>query len=126
LQDFNELLEIQFRGYQNDVYQLELEVGPQHLHSAGHVHGGVFLSLLDTVMSRAVRAYRPEHNYAPTVQLSGNFFRPLSDGAIYAEGRVLNSSRKTVFAEGKLYDHKRRLLAQGSATFIVVDQATLA
>ncbi|CAA0102978.1 Uncharacterised protein [Halioglobus japonicus] len=126
MQDFNELLDIQFRGYQNDVYQLELEVGPQHLHSAGSVHGGVFLTLLDTVMSRAVRASRPERCYTPTMQLSGNFFRPLSDGSIYAEGRVRNSSRKTVFAEGKLYDRQRRLLAQGTATFIVAEQATLA
>ncbi len=126
MQNFNELLDIQFRGYQYDVYRLELAVRPQHLHSAGNVHGGVFLSLLDTVMSRAVRAYRPEHSYAPTVQLSGNFFRPVSDGLIVAEGRVVNCSRKTVFAEGKLYDSKQRLLAQGSATFIVVDQVTLA
>tara|TARA_R110002049_G_scaffold74361_2_gene191802 strand:- start:4565 stop:4699 length:135 start_codon:yes stop_codon:yes gene_type:complete len=43
-----------------------------------------------------------------------------------AEGRVLNSSRKTVFAEGRLYDSQRRLLAQGSATFMVATQATLA
>tara|TARA_R110002049_G_scaffold74361_2_gene191803 strand:- start:4714 stop:4944 length:231 start_codon:yes stop_codon:yes gene_type:complete len=74
LQDFNALLDIHFGGYRDDVYHLELAVGPQHLHSAGSVHGGVFLSLLDTVMSRAVRAYRPEHSYTPTVQLSGNFF----------------------------------------------------
>lgn len=126
MQDFNALLDIQFGGYRDDVYHLELAVGPQHLHSAGSVHGGVFLTLLDTVMSRAVRAYRPDYSYTPTMQLSGHFFRPLSDGLIVAEGRVINSSRKTVFAEGALYDSQRRLLAQGNATFFVVQEATLA
>tara|TARA_R110002072_G_scaffold50399_15_gene135837 strand:+ start:326 stop:739 length:414 start_codon:yes stop_codon:yes gene_type:complete len=123
---FNELLDIHFCGYGEGVYRLELAVGPQHLHSAHSVHGGVYLTLLDTVMSRAVQSGSPGHSYTPTMQLSGNFFRPLHKGRIYAEGRVGNSSRKTVFAEGKLFDAQRRLLAQGSATFLVTEHKPLA
>ena len=123
---FNELLDIHFCGYGEGVYRLELAVGPQHLHSAHSVHGGVYLTLLDTVMSRAVQSGSPGHSYTPTMQLSGNFFRPLQKGRIYAEGRVGNSSRKTVFAEGKLFDAQRRLLAQGSATFLVTEHKPLA
>ncbi|WP_123034918.1 PaaI family thioesterase [Haliea alexandrii] len=123
---FNELLGIQLCGYENGVYRLELAVGQQHLHGAGSVHGGVFLALLDTVMSRSVQSDSPRVSLAPTMQLSGNFFRPLARGRIYAEGRVINRSRKTVVAEGKLFDAQHRLLAQGGAIFLVTERKPLA
>ena len=123
---FNELLDIRFCGHENGVFKLELAIGAQHLHGSGGVHGGVFLTLLDTVMSRAVRASRPELSYAPTMQLTCNFFRPVNEGTIHAEGSVLNSTRKTFFAEGQLYCGRRRLLAKGSATFLVSSLEPLA
>jgi len=123
LADFNDLLGICLGGYDGDVYRLELVTRPQHMHAAGSVHGGVILSLLDTVMSRAVRSHLPDCDYMPTMNLSANFFRPMGEGLISAEGRVVNSSRRTVCAEGKLYGGSGKLLAQGTASFMRIANA---
>ncbi|WP_019528259.1 PaaI family thioesterase [Dasania marina] len=122
IEGFNELLGVRFNGGEKGLYQLELTVGPQHHHDAGLVHGGVYLSLLDTVMSRAIRTLTEEAHYAPTVALSCNFFRPISTGLIYAEAKVVNQSRHLAFVEGSLRDELGRLLAGGSATFFLVEK----
>lgn len=116
---FNELLGIHFCGGEKGEYKLELTVVKKHCHQAGFVHGGVYLSLLDTVMSRAIRSLLGGSVYTPTMALSTSFFRPMKVGKISAEGRVVNQSRRTAFVEGSLFDDEGRLLAKGSANFFL-------
>lgn len=120
---FNELLGIHFCGGEKGQYQLELTVGPQHCHQAGLVHGGVYLSVLDTVMSRAIRTLLADGYYSPTMTLNANFFRPMEIGIIRAEGRVLNQSRRTAFVEGRLFNDAGKLLAFGSGNFSLMGNA---
>jgi acyl-CoA thioesterase len=117
---FNELLGIHFCGGEKGEYKLELTVGPKHCHQAGLVHGGVYLSLLDTVMSRAIRTLLGGAGYAPTMALNTSFFRPMKVGIISAEGKVVNQSRRTAFVEGSLFDDEGRMLAKGSASFFLL------
>ncbi len=119
---FNELLGIRFCGGEKGHYQLELTVGPEHCHEAGLVHGGVYLSLLDTVMSRSIRTLFEASCYAPTMSLNTNFFRPIGAGIIYADGSVVNHSRRTAFVEGSLREGSGKLLAQGSANFFLSEK----
>lgn len=120
---FNKLLGIRFCGGEKGQYQLELTVCPEHWHEAGLVHGGVYLSLLDTVMSRAIRTLGGEFSYAPTMTLNTSFFRPIKAGIIRAEGRVVNQSRRTAFVEGSLCDESGKLLAKGSANFFLSEKS---
>lgn len=121
--DFNALLGIRFLGGEKGQFQLELTVGPEHLHEAGRVHGGVYLSLLDTVMSRAIRSSLGKTWYGPTITFSTSFFRPIQSGIIRAEGRVVNQSRSTAFVEGSLINPVGKLLARGSGTFYLIEGA---
>lgn len=113
---FNALLGMTMVGVRQDGYIIELDVGPQHLHDAGRVHGGVYLSLLDTVMSRAIRSTLDDESYVPTLAINANFFRPMADGRITAIGKVLNQSRSVCYVEGRLLNDVGKLLAQGNGT----------
>ncbi|WP_374973356.1 PaaI family thioesterase [Spongiibacter marinus] len=114
---FNELVGLRLCGGDAERYFIELDVKACHCHDAGFVHGGVYLSLLDTVMSRAVRALDGEASVSPTMNLNCSFFRPQSSGLIRAEGRVINRSKNITFAEGALYSPEGKLLAKGTANF---------
>jgi uncharacterized protein (TIGR00369 family) len=118
---FNELLGMELKGLIDDTYVVELAIGPQHLHVRGGVHGGVYLSLLDTVMARASRAALAPGQYQPTLELKTNFLNAVQSGRIIAKGRVVSRTRRTCYAEGELLSDQGQLLARGSATMIVVE-----
>jgi len=117
---FNELLGVELKGEKGEQYLLELLVGPQHLHQGGGVHGGVYLSLLDTVMARASRIGLPPTSYLPTLELKTNFLASIKSGRITAIGRVISRTKRTCYVEGELVSDTGRLLARGSATLIEV------
>lgn len=116
---FNALLGIRLCGASDDCYVLELDIAPQHLHAAGRVHGGVYLTLLDTAMARAARI-GSDDAYMPTLEVKVNFLRPAATGRIIARARVVNRSRRTCYVEGELTGEDGRMLARGSATLIAV------
>lgn len=113
---FNELLGIVLLGPGSEGYELEMEIKAEHLHAAGNVHGGVYLSLLDTVISRATRELVDDESYVPTLCIHASFFRPVNKGRIRAIAKVVNQSRRFFHVQGELFDDSEKLLAQGSAT----------
>ncbi len=115
---FNALLGVELLGERDEAYHLELLVGPQHLHDAGGVHGGVYLSLLDIVMARAARMALPPGSYMPTLELKTNFLASVSQGRIHATGRVISRTTRTCYLEAELVSDTGRLLARASATMI--------
>ncbi|MCX7057604.1 MAG: PaaI family thioesterase [Proteobacteria bacterium] len=117
---FNEFLGIELHGEEGDAYVLELQIGPHHLHDAGGVHGGVYLSLLDTVMARASRMALEPGQYLPTLELKMNFLGAIGQGRIRAVGRVISRTRRTCYVEGELVSDVGKLLARGSATMIAL------
>jgi uncharacterized protein (TIGR00369 family) len=118
---FNALLGLELKGSQNGDYVLELLIGPGHLNEAGGVHGGVYLSLLDTVMARAGRMDQGPDLYLPTLELKTNFLGSVNSGRIIGKGRVISRTRRTCYAEGELMSDTGKLLARGSCTMITVE-----
>jgi uncharacterized protein (TIGR00369 family) len=122
LAGFNELLGIQLKGADGAGYRLELEIDQRHLNGAGGVHGGVYLSLLDTAMARACRLGQAEAAYWPTLEMKVNFLRSVGAGRIVANGYVIKRGRRTCYVEGELLGDGGQLLARGSGTMMAVER----
>ena len=80
-------------------------------------HGGVVMSLLDSVLSRAAS----QHPDAPsqtavTVEMSSRFHRP-ARGALMAEGWVVHATRSLCSCAGHLLDADGQIVATASGTF---------
>ena len=118
---FNDLLGINLIGSEEGDYIVELIVAPQHLHDKGYVHGGVILSMLDIVMSRAIREEAVDGFYAPTLELTTSFIRPLKEGIIQGRGRVVHKSRRVCRAEAELFDKDGKLAARACGTMMFVE-----
>jgi uncharacterized protein (TIGR00369 family) len=80
-------------------------------------HGGVLMSLLDSVMSRAAGALPDAPSQtAVTVEMSSRFHRP-GRGALLAEGWVVQASRSLCSCAAQITDEKGTLVATAQGTF---------
>ena len=94
-----------------------LEKRPELLNSWGATHGGVIMTMLDLVMSWAVRGHYEVIGGVLTVDLSVGFMRASQGDRIFAKGRVLHGGKSTAFCEGEARDEQDHLLAKAIGTF---------
>lgn len=106
---------------QDGVCVIEVELEPRHMSVAGRAHGGVLFTMLDTAMGRAVITRLPPGRGCATVEAKINYLRPVQGGRIRAEGRALDLTRRTAYAEGTVFDEEDRVLARSSGTFFLTD-----
>jgi uncharacterized protein (TIGR00369 family) len=80
-------------------------------------HGGVLMTLLDSVMSRAAGELPgAQSQTAVTVEMSSRFHRP-GKGALLAEGWVVHASRSLCSCAAQLLDEDGKLVATATGTF---------
>ncbi len=120
-ESFNQYLGMQLGRGANGRFELQLNVEQRHCNEAGRIHGGVYMSLLDTVMSRAIRTLLDDGCCAPTITFNASFFKSMGAGLVRAEGRVVSQSQGTALVEGQLFNASGMLLAQGSGVFYVIN-----
>jgi uncharacterized protein (TIGR00369 family) len=82
----------------------------------GYLHGGIIATLLDEIMSKAVRA---SGHTAMTRHMEVNYLRPVPSGApLRLEGRVTRNEGRKHWAVAKILDANGTLLAHGKGLFI--------
>jgi uncharacterized protein (TIGR00369 family) len=96
---------------------VSLRKRPELLNSWGATHGGVIMTMLDLVMSWAVRGHYGVGGGVLTVDLSLGFMKASTGDKVTAEGRVLHGGKSTAFCEGEARDDKGELLAKAIGTF---------
>ena len=112
----------------NEVYQpriairegeaeVSIEVGPHLHHAARSVHGSSYFKLMDDAAFFAVNSL-VEDVFVLTVSFNVYLLRPISEGAMSAAGKVVNSSRNLWVAESTLVDGDGRTLGRGSGSFM--------
>lgn len=97
-----------------------LPIREEFHHAASAVHGSLYFRMLDDAAFFAANS-RVSDVLVLTSSFHIRFFRPVTDGALRAEGRVVNQSRRVVSADAELFDDRGNLLAQGSGTFMPSD-----
>ena len=99
------------------VYSLKIE--PHHKNVNQAVHGGVFFSILDSVMGATVRSVTKQP--ITTINSSINFFAPLREGnQIFASSKVVQCGKSIVTAEGEIKDCNGTVLAKTIGTFKII------
>jgi uncharacterized protein (TIGR00369 family) len=96
---------------------VSLKRRPELLNSWGAAHGGDIMTMLDLVMSMAVRGHFNNATASVlTVDMSIGFLNASKDD-VFAEGRVLHAGRSTAFCEAEARDAEGRILAKAIGTF---------
>jgi uncharacterized protein (TIGR00369 family) len=99
------------------IARIEIAVKPEFFHAAGGVHGSVYFKALDDAAFFAASS-KVTDVFVLTTSFQLHFLRPVSQGQMIAEGRVVHSSRRLLVCDAELMDSESRTLARGTGTFM--------
>ncbi len=114
-----EHLGFRITGWQTDWSRFEMPLTGTLMNRYGIPHGGIYATLLDTVMGYAgsYTGVAGQKRLAMTLTLTVNFISRPAGEMLLGEGRRIGGGRSTFFAEGTVTDEIGTLLATGSGTF---------
>jgi uncharacterized protein (TIGR00369 family) len=95
---------------------LTLAAGPQHANPMGSLHGGVLCDIADAAMGIAFATTLGPDESLTTVELKINFFRPVWEARLRAEGKVVRRGSLMGYIECEIMDEQGRLVAKASST----------
>jgi uncharacterized protein (TIGR00369 family) len=97
-----------------------LSAGPQHANPMGTLHGGILCDLADAAMGMAFAStLAPEESFT-TVELKINFFRPVWQAQLRAEGTVVQRGQTIGYVECAITDEENRVIARAACTCMVL------
>ena len=94
----------------------EMEVDERHHNPMGTLHGGVYCDLADAAMGYAYASTLGEGETFTTVELKINFLRPVRQGRLTAEARVVKAGGILGYVECDVKDDKGKLVARAAST----------
>ena len=119
--EFTKFLGMESARMEGGECEMRLVVEDRHMSTAERVHGGVFFTMLDTAMGRAVISRLPDGRGCATIEAKINYFRPVQAGELRAVAKCLNLSKRTAYTEAELLDGEGRLIAKATGTFMLTD-----
>ena len=97
-----------------------LAAGPQHANPMGTLHGGILCDIADAAMGMAFASTLAPDESFTTVELKINFFRPVWQAELKAEGAVAWRGRTVGYVECNITDEQNRLIAKAASTCMVL------
>ena len=85
----------------------------------GSLHGGVMATVMDISMGHLMRKIAGP---GATIELKGQFMRPVMEGLVTCEGRFTKRGKSLSFMESRLMGADERLAALATATWKMPDQ----
>lgn len=96
---------------------ITVDMQKQHWHSAGAVHGSVYFKLLDDAAFFAANSLE-EDVFVLTTSFTTYLTRPVSEGHMRAEGKVVNANRSQWVVEAIVYDKQNREIGRGNGIMV--------
>ena len=95
---------------------IEMEIDARHHNPMGTLHGGIYCDLADAAMGYAYATILRRGETFTTVELKINFFRPVREGKLWAEARVVKAGSTISYIECDLKDDTGKLVARAAST----------
>lgn len=97
-----------------------LAAGPQHANPMGTLHGGILCDIADAAMGMAFASTLASAESFTTIELKINFFRPVWEARLQAEGKVVRRGRSVGYVECEISDEAGKLVAKAASTCLVL------
>jgi uncharacterized protein (TIGR00369 family) len=107
-------------GFDDGRAVATLEAGQQHTNPMGTLHGGILCDIADAAMGMAFASTLAEGESFTTIELNINFFRPVWEAKLRAEGKVLRRGKTIGYVECEIKDEKGTLVSKASSTCLVL------
>jgi uncharacterized protein (TIGR00369 family) len=86
----------------------------------GTLHGGILCDIADAAMGMEFASTLEPKESFTTVELKINFFRPVWDARLKAEGKVVRRGRNFGYVECEITDDSGRLIAKAASTCLAL------
>ncbi|MGX9135137.1 PaaI family thioesterase [Rummeliibacillus sp. JY-2-4R] len=117
---FNNFLGIKLEKYEEGSVVYSIKITPNHQNVNQAVHGGVYFSILDSVMGATVRSVTKKP--ITTINSTINFVSSLKEGdQMIASANLIKSGKSVAFAEGEVRDCNGAILATSAGTFKILN-----
>ncbi|MFD6443425.1 PaaI family thioesterase [Peribacillus sp. NPDC060186] len=97
---------------------IEVPVENYLINANDTVHGGIYATLLDSIMGVTFRSIVRQP--VTTMNLNINYLNPISEGKMIAKAKVIRLGYKTLVGEGEITDESGQLLAKATGIFKVI------
>ncbi len=97
-----------------------LAAGPKHANPMGTLHGGILCDIADAAMGMAFASTLAADESFTTVELKINFFRPVWEADLKAEGTVVRRGKSLGYVECEITDDRGRLVAKAASTCLAL------
>src|SRR6267378_7137180 len=97
-----------------------LAAGQQHANPMGTLHGGILCDIADAAMGMAFASTLGPGESFTTIELKINFFRPVWEAQLRAEGMVVRRGGTIGYVECTITDEMSRLVAKAASTCMVL------
>jgi uncharacterized protein (TIGR00369 family) len=99
---------------------IRVEIQQTQLNADGIVHGGVLPAIADGAMGNALRTLHGKTAQVLTAEIHLHYLRPLSGGALLAEGTVVRSGRRLSFGQVEIRaEATGKAVATGNGIFVI-------
>ncbi len=99
------------------VSTVRMTLSESFFHTAGALHGSVYFKMMDDAAFFAANSLETEV-FLLTATFNVYLTRPVSQGKVRAEGKVVNRNRSQFVSEAVVYNNDSREIARGSGLFV--------
>ncbi len=89
-------------------------------HGHGGIHGGMYMTLMDTAAWFASAVTHGPEEWITTSEMAVHFFKPSTETDLVARGRVLKSGRRQDVVEVHLHGAGGELVGHAVGTFVIL------
>lgn len=95
-------------------------IDDRHHNPNAVAHGGVVFTMVDTSMGAATMSVLEDGNYCSTIEIQVRYLRPVLNGTLVVETRVVKPGRRIVHLESRATDQQGRLVATATGSYAVL------
>ena len=115
---FAKLLGISLTQIDSGTATLKMPVRKQLTQNHGVVHGGAMASLIDSATAFAIISLLEPQEKVTTVDLTISYLRPVMNGTLNCEAKVVRSGRRLLVVSAEVFDDAEKLVATALSTYI--------
>lgn len=118
---FNTLLGIRLTKLHKDGLTIECAVREELLNAVGVIHGGVAATMADAAVGIAINRHFGGLRRITTVELKINYFRPVSEGKVYARAYLIRIGSTLCVGRADLTNGDGDLIGTALVTYMLLD-----
>jgi 1,4-dihydroxy-2-naphthoyl-CoA hydrolase len=118
-----EILDIKLVTAEKDRVVATMPIGPHHLQQAGYLHGGISITLAESIASLGtVLNIDASKQMAFGLEINANHLRPKRDGQLTGVATPLHRGRTTQVWDVQITDENDKLICVSRCTIAVVNR----